>query len=91
MRCLIHPSNSFFYIFQKLIKKMKINPSEAIYIGDRFYDVEFAREAGCVAVAIHNKCSWSSLARIKKEGPDFIVRDFYKKNAIIGIVIYYFL
>ena len=64
-------------MLESLFRKMKIKPSDAIYVGDRFSDVEFAREAGCVAVAIHNKCAWSSLAVIKREKPDFIVRDFY--------------
>jgi FMN phosphatase YigB (HAD superfamily) len=63
-------------MLERLFKKMGIKASEAIYVGDRFSDVEFARDAGCVAVAIHNKCAWSSLAEIKREKPDFVVRDF---------------
>ena len=70
-------------ILNKLFKKYKIRASEAIYVGDRFSDVEFARDAGCVAVAIHNKCSWSSLPKIKKEKPDFIVRDFRGLKKVI--------
>ncbi|MCD4771004.1 HAD family hydrolase [archaeon] len=67
-----------------LFKKMKLKPCEVIYVGDRFSDIEFAREAGCVAVAIHNKCSFSTLDRIKEEEPDFIVRDFYGLGKIVG-------
>jgi phosphoglycolate phosphatase-like HAD superfamily hydrolase len=63
-------------MLERLFKKMGIKASEAMYVGDRFSDVEFARDAGCVAVAIHNKCAWSSLAEIKREKPDFVVRDF---------------
>lgn len=63
-------------LLKKLFKKMKINPSEAIYIGDRFSDIDYARETGCIAVAIHNKCAWSTLKVIKKEKPDYIVKDF---------------
>jgi len=63
-------------MLEKLFRKMKIKPSEAIYVGDRFSDIEFARDAGCVAVAIHNKCSWSLLSLIKKEKPDYIIKDF---------------
>ena len=63
-------------LLEKLFRKFKIKPSEAIYIGDRFSDVEYAREAGCVAVAIHNKCSWSDLKTIKKEKPDYLIGDF---------------
>ena len=70
-------------LLEKLFKKMRIKPSEAMYVGDRFSDVDFARKAGCVAVAIHNKCSWSSLNLVKKEKPDYIVRDFYGLRKII--------
>ena len=71
-------------ILEKLFRKFKIKPSEAVYVGDRFSDVEYAREAGCVAVAIHNKCAWSSLAAIKKEKPDFIVKDFRELKKILS-------
>ncbi len=70
-------------MLEKLFRKYKIKASEAVYVGDRFSDVEFAREAGCVAVAIHNKCSWSSLAKMKKEKPDFIVKDFYELRKVV--------
>ena len=63
-------------ILKKLFKKFKIKPREAVYIGDRFSDVEYARKAGCYSIAIYNKCSWSSLKEIKAEKPDFIVKDF---------------
>ena len=68
---------------RSFFKKLKIRPSEAVYIGDRFSDVEFARKAGCVSVAISNKCSWSSLERLKKEKPDYIVRDFYGLRKVL--------
>ena len=73
-------------ILKKLFKKMKIKPSEAIYIGDRFSDIDYARKAGCVAVAIHNKCSWSNLATIKKEKPDYIIKDFKGLKKIIDSI-----
>ncbi|MCK5449321.1 HAD family hydrolase [Candidatus Pacearchaeota archaeon] len=61
---------------KELFKEFKIKPSEAIYIGDRFSDVRYARKAGCVGVAISNKCSWSDLKTLKKEKPDYIIKDF---------------
>jgi len=70
-------------ILSRLFEKMGVSPKEAIYVGDRFSDIEFARKAGCVAVAIHNKCSFSTLDRIKKEKPDFIVRDFYGLGKVV--------
>ena len=70
-------------MLKKLFKDMGIKPSEAIYVGDRFSDIDFARKAGCIAIAIHNKCSWSSLAKIKKEKPDYIIRDFRSLRKIV--------
>ena len=71
-------------LLEKLFKKMKIHPSEAMYIGDRFSDIEYAREAGCIAVAIHNKCSWSDLGTIKKEKPDYIIKEFRGLRKILN-------
>ncbi|MBU2576274.1 MAG: HAD family hydrolase [Nanoarchaeota archaeon] len=70
-------------MLEKLFKKMKIKPSEAIYVGDRFSDIEYAREAGCWAVAIHNKCAWSNLKTIKKEKPDYIIKDFRELKRVL--------
>jgi len=70
-------------ILKRLFRKFGINATEAVYVGDRFSDVDFARDAGCVAVAIHNSSSWSTLARIKRERPDFIVRDFYGFRKVV--------
>lgn len=70
-------------MLEKLFRKMGIKASEAMYVGDRFSDVEFARDAGCVAVAIHNKCAWSSLAAIKREKPDYVVRDFRELRKVV--------
>ena len=70
-------------MLEKLFRKMKIKASEAMYVGDRFSDVQFAREAGCVAVAINNKCAWSSLAVIKKEKPDYIIGDFRELRKVV--------
>ena len=63
-------------LLEKLFKKYKIRPCEAAYIGDRFSDIEYAREAGCWAIAIHNKCSWSSKKDVMNEKPDFMIKDF---------------
>jgi HAD superfamily hydrolase (TIGR01549 family) len=72
-------------LLKKLFREMEIKASEAIYVGDRFSDVDYARKAGCVAIAIHNKCSWSTLAEIKKEKPDFIIRDFRGLGKILKL------
>jgi len=70
-------------LLKKLFRKFRIKASEAIYVGDRFSDVKFARKAGCVAVAIHNKCSWSTLSAIKKEKPAFIIKNFYGLKKVV--------
>ena len=70
-------------ILKKLFKKMKIKPSEAIYVGDRFSDIDCAKEAKCVAVAIHNGCSWSDLKTIKKKKPDYIIKSFVELKQLI--------
>lgn len=70
-------------MLEKLFRKMGIKASEAIYVGDRFSDIESARDAGCVAVAIHNKCAWSSLSLINKEKPDFIIKDFVGLKKVV--------
>ncbi|MDO8516566.1 MAG: HAD hydrolase-like protein [Nanoarchaeota archaeon] len=68
---------------KKLFKKYKIKPKEAVYIGDRDSDVSFAKKAGCYSIAIHNKCSYSSLSQIKKQKPDFIIKDFYGLERVL--------
>lgn len=70
-------------IMKHLFKKYKLNPREVIYIGDRFSDVRYAKKAGCWAVAIHNKSSWSSKKLIKAEHPDFIVKDFHELENVV--------
>lgn len=70
-------------LLKKLFKKMKIKPSEAMYIGDRFSDIDYAKKAGCLAVAIHNRYSWSSLDLIKKEKPDYIIKNFFQLKRLV--------
>jgi phosphoglycolate phosphatase-like HAD superfamily hydrolase len=70
-------------MLEKLFKKMKIRPVEAMYVGDRFSDVDYAREAGCYAVGIHNDCAWSTKAAILKERPDFLIKDFSDLRRIV--------
>ncbi len=42
--------------------------------------------AGVVSVAIHNKCSWSNLDTIKKEKPDYIIKDFRGLRKILRLM-----
>ena len=70
-------------ILRRLFEEMRISPREAIYVGDRFSDIKFARKIGCIAIAIHNKCSFSTLEEIKREKPNFIVKNFYELKKIL--------
>ena len=70
-------------MLRRLFKKYKISPREAMYVGDRFSDIDYARDAGCVAVAIHNKCSWSDLNAIKREKPNFLIKDFRELKRLV--------
>ncbi len=66
-----------------LFEDMGIMSDEAIYVGDRFSDIRFAKKAGCISVAIYNECSWSTLEKIEKENPDFIINNFYELEKLI--------
>lgn len=63
-------------LLKKLFKKYKIKPKQAAYIGDRFSDIEYAKSAHCISIAIHNACAWSTKKEILSEKPDYIIKDF---------------
>jgi len=67
----------------KLIKKYKINQKEAVYIGDRFSDIRYAKKAGCISIAMSNSCSWSDKKTLKKEKPDYFVKDFVELGRLL--------
>jgi phosphoglycolate phosphatase len=63
-------------ILKKLFRRYNIKPKETLYVGDRFSDINYAHKAHCHAVAIHNKCAWSTKKEILAENPDYIISDF---------------
>jgi len=73
-------------LLKKLFKKFKIKPREALYVGDRYSDIQYARKAGCWSIAIHNRCSWSTLKQIKAEKPDFIIKNFSELKKVINVI-----
>ncbi|MCH7850836.1 MAG: HAD family hydrolase [Nanoarchaeota archaeon] len=73
-------------MIRKIYRKINVKPSEVIYVGDRFTDIEYSRSAGCVSVAIHNKCSWSDLKTIKAQRPDYIIKDFRELGRLLKIL-----
>lgn len=75
----IYGANGFITkdaLLKKLLIKYHINSRKVFYIGDRFSDIDYAHKSKMIAVAIHNKCSWSTKAEILKENPDFIIKNF---------------
>lgn len=70
-------------MLKKLFKEYGVGARECIYIGDRFSDVEYARKAGCIAIAIYNSKSWSSKKELLGERPDFIISDFYGLKKVL--------
>ncbi len=70
-------------LLKKLFKKYKIGPKEAMYVGDRFSDVDYAHKAHTHAVAIHNECAWSTMKEIIAEKPDFIIGDFEGLKSLV--------
>ena len=73
-------------MIEKIQKKYNLKPYEIAYVGDRFSDVEYARKAGVLAIAIYNKCSWSTKKQLLKEKPDFIIKNFDDLKKIVGRV-----
>jgi len=63
-------------VLKKLFRKFRINSEDTMYVGDRFSDIEYAHQAKMLAVAIHNKCAWSTKKEILAEKPDYIISNF---------------
>ena len=71
-------------LLKKLFKKYEIKSKEALYVGDRFSDIDYAHRAHCPAVAIHNKYAWSTKKEILAEKPDFIISNFGELKDLVG-------
>jgi HAD superfamily hydrolase (TIGR01549 family) len=69
---------------KKMLKKYRISPKQAVYIGDRYSDVIYGKKAGVVTIAVSNKYSWSSRSDLLKQNPDFIINDLSDLKKIIG-------
>ncbi|OGX25431.1 MAG: hypothetical protein A3J51_04400 [Omnitrophica WOR_2 bacterium RIFCSPHIGHO2_02_FULL_45_21] len=66
-------------ILLKIIKKLKVRPSEVVYVGDMAIDVQTAQAAGVRGIAVSGGSS--SLAQLKKARPFKILKSlaFLKK------------
>ncbi len=70
-------------ILRKLLRLYHLRGGKTVFVGDRFSDITFAHRAKMIGVAIHNKCAWSSLKRVLREDPDYIIEDFKGLKKII--------
>lgn len=68
---------------KKVLKKKGLAGHEAVYVGDRDKDMTSAKKAGCYAVAVSNKISWSTREELLKSGPDFIISDLRDIRKVI--------
>ena len=73
-------------ILKKLLRLFHLRGNRTIFVGDRFSDITFAHRAKMIGVAIHNKCAWSSLKKVMKEDPDYIIEDFEGLKDLIKAV-----
>ncbi len=65
--------NSKPEIFRKLLRKYKVLPREAAYIGDMAADVRIAKVVKYKSIVVSNRYSWSNGAEILREKPDAII------------------
>lgn len=70
----IHSEGGLFgkdRVIKKVLKQIKINKSDALYIGDEVRDIDAARKAGIKVIAV----SWgfNSKSALARQNPDLIV------------------
>jgi phosphoglycolate phosphatase len=70
-------------IIKQLLKKHKLKPKQTAYIGDRTTDILYAKRANITSIAINNKCAYSTLKEIKKQKPDYIIKNFQELKKIL--------
>ena len=68
-------------LLKKLFKKMKIKPSEAIYVGDRFSDIEYARDVGWDNMSPY----WQTTRRALNLGDSYTVHQLHTSGGYIDI------
>lgn len=73
--------DSVFAPLKKIIKELKINPGEVAYIGDEARDIEAAKKAGILAVAV----TWGFEGEIplRNEDPDYLL---HKPKELLTLV-----
>ncbi|MBN2421059.1 HAD-IA family hydrolase, partial [Candidatus Woesearchaeota archaeon] len=61
------------FIFNKIIKKFKINKTQLLYVGDELRDIDAAKKAGIKIIAV--TWGYNSKSSLKRANPDFVVND----------------
>ncbi|NPE26766.1 HAD family hydrolase [Methanococcoides sp. SA1] len=70
-------------VLRRVAGEMGLDVGEVLYVGDRFSDVEYAKKAGMISVAISNECSWSERDELMEKEPDFLIEGFEGLREII--------
>jgi len=58
---------------RRLLRRHRISPSQAIYIGDELRDIDAARRVGLAAGAVG--WGYNDIAALRRRGPDLLFRD----------------
>ncbi len=66
---------------EALIATHKIEGESTIYVGDTVHDIETAKQAGVLSVAV--LCGYDSKGKLEKAKPDFIIKDVAALPALI--------
>ena len=68
---------------KKQIAKYKVKPKEAIYVGDRAEDNDYARKAGCMSVLVSNTYSWNPHKKLVQAHPDFLISNLKDLKKVV--------
>jgi len=58
---------------RRLLRRHRVSPTQAIYIGDELRDIDAARRVGVTAAAVG--WGYNDLAALRRRGPDLLFRD----------------
>ncbi len=59
-------------------RKLGVSPEQGVYVGDQVQDVEMARSAGVLAIAVSRKGSYHTRRMLDKSKPDVMIRSLSK-------------
>jgi dihydroneopterin aldolase len=65
-----------------LLEENRLRPAETLLVGDTVHDMEAARHAGVMSIAVCN--GFDSLEKLARSDPDAVVRDLVSLRKMIG-------